>query len=64
MADCSLPDWHNLSDDSSYVYEALRILGFYGVDFSNLSTAEMRDVLAVALYLKVKQGRETEVWES
>jgi len=50
MADCSLPDWENLEDDSHWVYEALAKLG-YG-EFSQLSTPDMSVVLALAIHLK------------
>jgi len=50
MADCSLPDWQNLDDDSRYVYEALAKLGY--CDFSTLSIADQSLVLALALHYK------------
>lgn len=50
MADCSLPDWENLDDDSRYVYEALAKLGF--TEFSTLPLPDMSLVLALALHFK------------
>ena len=62
MADLTIPLSPNVPDDSSFVHEAMLVLGFF-CEFSNLTTDQMQLALAVAQYLKQNE-RQPEFWES
>jgi hypothetical protein len=59
----AFPLMRDIPDDSGFVRHAMFLLGFGAWEFSRLSTADMKDVLAVAQYLKRHQTRP-EMWES
>ena len=55
MADCSLSDWDNLSDDSKWIYEAMARLEL--AEFAELSISDQSAVVALALHLKRSHAR-------
>ena len=58
----AFPILGNISDDSTYVHQAMDKLGF-ACEFSQLPIADMQLALALALHLKRTQGKP-EFWES
>jgi hypothetical protein len=52
----------NISDDSPFVHQAMRQLG-YSCDFADLTTEEMQVILALAEYFK-RSAAEADEWES